>query len=229
MNKISSTGGKKHMKKACVLFSGCGCRDGTEIHESVLSLLSLDNHQIQYQCIGLDIPQATVIDHWRSLPEKSSRNSIVEAARIARGKITPIEEADISDADFLIIPGGLGAATTLCTYAKQKENAVVLPAVQQLVLSFFTAKKPIVAICISPALVALCLKNKTVLRLTLGTNPSDLDWLSRMGMVPISCSSDSWVVDADHRIISTPAYMEQTTIAKVWKGIDGAINAACSL
>ena len=37
-------------KKVAVILSGCGVYDGTEIHESVITLLSLDRRGAQYQC-----------------------------------------------------------------------------------------------------------------------------------------------------------------------------------
>ncbi len=40
------------MTKAYVLLSGCGSRDGSEIHEATLSLLALDQHHVAVQCIA---------------------------------------------------------------------------------------------------------------------------------------------------------------------------------
>ncbi len=217
------------MTKAYVLLSGCGSRDGSEIHEATLSLLALDQHHVAVQCIAPDILQTRVFDHYKGAPESSSRRALVEAARIARGNIIPLDMASVADADLLVIPGGLGAVTTLCTYFEHKEQATILPEVQALIKAFYDAKKPIVAICISPVLVALTFKNTVPIKLTLGTTPALLSFLQSMGMEPISCTSDTCVTDTTHRIISTPAYNEPVSIATVWKGIQGAIDAALSL
>ena len=127
------------------------------------------------------------------------------------------------------MPGGLGAATTLCTFLEHKEKATILPEVKTLIEGFYNAKKPIVAICISPTLIALTFKSTMSVKLTLGTNPALLSFLKTMGMEPVPCTSDKYVVDTAHRIISTPAYDEPVTIATVWKGIQGAIDTALSI
>jgi len=214
------------MKKAFLLLSGCGVKDGSEIHESVLCLLALDKLGINVQCIAPDVEQNRTINHFTQTPESTSRNALVEGARIARGNILPLTKANVEEADMLVIPGGLGAATTLCTYAADREKATVLPEVKTIVLSFFENKKPIVATCIAPAILALCLRDRANVTLTLGTNPSDIAWLNEMGMHGSACHSDSFVYDKTYKIATTPAYMEQTTIAKISKGIENAIIAA---
>lgn len=75
------------MKKAFVLLSGCGNRDGTEIREAVLSLLALDMNGIQAVCIAPKVLQTKTINHWESTEETMPRSAIIEAARIARGDI----------------------------------------------------------------------------------------------------------------------------------------------
>lgn len=41
-----------------------------------------------------------------------SRNVLIEAARIVRGDIHPLVQADAAELDALIVPGGFGAAKT---------------------------------------------------------------------------------------------------------------------
>ena len=50
-------------KKVAVILSGCGVYDGAEIHESVLTLLRLDQRGAQVQCFAPNIAQMHVIDH----------------------------------------------------------------------------------------------------------------------------------------------------------------------
>lgn len=218
------------MKKAYLLLSGCGSRDGSEIHEATLSLLALDRHGIAVQCIAPDIPQSRVVNHYKgSVDASSSRNAIVESARIARGHVITLENASPQDADLLIMPGGLGAVTTLSTYLEEKEKATLLPEVQNLIQTMHTAKKPIIAICISPVLIALTFQGRYRIKLTLGTDPSLLSFLQMLGMEALPCFGDSCVVDAEHRVISTPAYNEPVTIATIWKGISSSVEAALSM
>ena len=39
-----------------------------------------------------------------------TRNVLIEAARIARGDVHPLIQADAAELDALIVPGGFGAA-----------------------------------------------------------------------------------------------------------------------
>lgn len=50
-------------KKVAVILSGCGVYDGAEIHESVLTLLRLDQRGAQVQCFAPNIAQHHVINH----------------------------------------------------------------------------------------------------------------------------------------------------------------------
>ena len=217
------------MKKAFVLLSGCGNRDGSEIRESVLALLSLDMHGITPICIAPVLEQAKTINHWESKEETTPRIAIVEAARIARGEVMPIDDALSEEADMLVIPGGLGAATTLSSYMTDQEHATVLPSVEKLIFSFYQQKKPIVAICISPVLIAITLCKKASVRLTLGTNKKDLAYLSALGMEAVPCDVDSCVVDTKNTIVSTPAYMGKPSLALIWNGINAAITEATKM
>ena len=90
-------------------------------------------------------------------------------------------------------------------------------------------KKPIVAICISPILVALSLQGKARITLTLGTQKADLEYLSSLGMEAVPCSTDSCIIDAEHKIVTTPAYMGPPSLSSIWKGISSAIDAAVNL
>ena len=49
--------------KIGVLLSGCGVYDGAEIHESVLTLLSIDEIGAEAVCISVNKPQHHVVNH----------------------------------------------------------------------------------------------------------------------------------------------------------------------
>jgi enhancing lycopene biosynthesis protein 2 len=86
------------MVKVAVCFSGCGVQDGSEIHESVLTLLSLQRAGATVQCCAPDAKQMHVVNHLTGeIVEGESRNILQEAARIARGEIVPL--ANIFAAD----------------------------------------------------------------------------------------------------------------------------------
>ena len=103
-------------KKVAVILSGSGVYDGAEIHESVSTLLRLDQRGAQVQCFAPNIAQLHVINHLTGEEMPETRNVLVESARIARGNIKVSREADVDDCDALIVPGGFGAAKNLSNF-----------------------------------------------------------------------------------------------------------------
>ncbi len=97
------------MPKVAVVLSGCGVFDGSEIHEAVSVLIHLSRHAADVECFAPDIQQPAV-NHLTHKPEAQPRNVLVEAARIARGKIQPLSKLKTPDFDAVVFPGGFGAA-----------------------------------------------------------------------------------------------------------------------
>lgn len=102
-------------KKIAVILSGCGVYDGAEVHESVITLLRLDQRGAEVQCFAPNIAQLHVINHLTGEEMPESRNVLVESARIARGEVKDIREANAEDFDALIVPGGLARRRTCRT------------------------------------------------------------------------------------------------------------------
>ena len=74
------------MPRVAVCLSGCGHKDGTEIHEATLTLLTLDQAGAEIVCCAPDVAQTTVFDHLNGkCVSGETRNVLVEAARI-RGR-----------------------------------------------------------------------------------------------------------------------------------------------
>ena len=106
-----------------VVLSGCGALDGSEIHESVLTLLALDRAELAYQCLAPNLSQTRVVNMIDGkTQEHVKRNILEESARIARGKIKDIALANADDYTAMIFPGGFGAALNLCNFGLNKEN-----------------------------------------------------------------------------------------------------------
>src|SRR5512146_1671012 len=143
-------------KKIGVVLSGCGVREGSEIHEAVLTLLAIDENGAEAVCMAPDL-EFSEINHLTSRETGGKRNALVESARIARGDIMDIKDVHAGDIDALIFPGGFGAAKNLCDFAEKGAAARVLPEVARLLQEMAAAGKPIGAICIAPALVAAAL------------------------------------------------------------------------
>ena len=209
-------------KRVGVVLSGCGFKDGAEIHESVLTLLALDRAGCEIQCFAPDVDQAAVVDHATGDSTSETRNVLSEAARIARGEIRGLEEAQAADLDALLLPGGFGAAMNLCDFATQGAAGTVNGDLAALLRAMHDAGKPIGAICIAPGAVALALGDRGP-TLTIGNDPGTAEAIEATGARHRDCPVDDCVVDAEQKIVTTPAYMLGPSIRHVAVGIDRCV------
>lgn len=218
-------------KKVGVILSGCGNRDGSEIHESVFTLLAIDQAGAEALCMAPDIPQAQVVNFLTGKTvEKESRNALVESARIARGKIKDIKTVHASDFDALIIPGGSGAAQTLSDFNIKGENGTLQLDVARLVREALSQKKPIGVICIAPTIMGIMARETGKhFKLTIGNDSETAESLEKMGAVHVNTSATEIVVDKENKIVSTPAYMLATRISETAEGIRKLVNAVLEL
>lgn len=214
-------------KKVAVILSGCGVYDGSEIYESVLTLLRLDQRGAQVQCFAPNIPQMHVIDHYRGEEMQESRNVLVEAARLARGNIKDVREGQVEDFDALILPGGFGAAKNLSDFAVSGANCTVQPDVLAFAQAFAQAGKPVGLICIAPALAARIYGPGVVC--TIGNDPDTAAALTRMGAQHESCAVDEIVVDPQRKLVTTPAYMLAKSISETASGINKLVDRVLEL
>lgn len=217
--------------RVAVLLSGCGVYDGSEIHEAVLTLLALDQNGAEIVCCAPDIEQADVVNHLTGQPMSEKRNVLVEAARIARGKIEDLKNITPAVVDALILPGGYGAAKNLCSYAKDGVNAKVHPEVARVIHDFVSAGRPIGAICIAPMVVAAAFRDtkEVIPTLTIGNDPQAVLDVSTMGADHVECSAREICVDRKNRIVSTPAYMLAKGPAELFVGIEKLVKAVLEL
>ena len=216
--------------KVGVILSGCGHRDGAEIREAVLTLLALDRAGAEAVCFAPDIPQNRVVDHYRGkVVPGETRNVLVEAARIARGKIADLRTAKAGDLDAVILPGGYGAALNLSSFAEQGAEATVLPEVAALLKAMHAAKKPIGAICIAPGIIAAVLGKTAHPLLTIGNDPGTAKNLEACGAKHEGCGVREFVIDKKNKIVSTPAYMLGPSIAHVAEGIEKCVREVVAL
>jgi enhancing lycopene biosynthesis protein 2 len=169
-----------------------------------------------------------VVNHLTGERTKETRNVLVEAARIARGKIRPLAQARAEDLDALILPGGFGAATNLSDFASQGAKAKVNPDLVRLLKAMHAARKPIGAICIAPAAVAAALGSAHP-TLTIGNDAGTARALEACGAAHQDCPVESFVVDRANRIVSTPAYMLGPSIRHVAEGIERCVTEVLAL
>lgn len=216
------------MAKIGVLLSGCGVNDGSEIHEAVITLLTLDRAGAETVCMAPDVDQFDVVNHLTGEATGEKRNVLVESARIARGNIKNIDEVRAADIDGLIIPGGFGAAKNLSNFAVKGKDAVVNKDVNRLLNEMVSAEKPIGAICIAPATLTKALKEKNP-EVTIGNDIGTAGAIEAMGGKHQECSVDMIHVDIDNKLVTTPAYMLGPGIKDVAVGIEKLVNKVLEL
>ncbi|GAB1418964.1 isoprenoid biosynthesis glyoxalase ElbB [Bacteroidales bacterium] len=206
------------MKKFAVVLAGCGVYDGAEIHEATLAMLAIKEAGADYQCFAPDMEQYHVINHLTGEVMNEKRNVLVEAARIARGKILPLSKFKTNDYDALLFPGGFGAAKNLSTVAFDGSQAKVQPDVEAAIKAMSKAGKPIGAMCISPTFVAKVLGDVNV---TIGNDDGTIKVIESFGSTHVKTQHGDVVYDQQRRVFTTPCYMLDATISDIW---DGAMN-----
>jgi enhancing lycopene biosynthesis protein 2 len=214
-----------------VLLSGCGVLDGSEIHEAVSILISLDRRGAETICIAPNIAQAEVINHLTRKPEAGvRRNVLVESARIARSKIRDLSEITAADLDALIFPGGFGAAKNLCDFASKAEHCTVNKDVARLLNQMHEAKKPIGLACISPVLAAQVFGAAGLKpRLTIGSDPPTAAAIEAMGGVHHPVGPAEVHIDEENLLVSTPCYMNDVGPWVVFQGVERMVEEVLRL
>ncbi|WP_029458981.1 isoprenoid biosynthesis glyoxalase ElbB [Solidesulfovibrio alcoholivorans] len=209
-----------------VMLSGCGVFDGSEIHEATLTLYFLAKAGAKVVCLAPET-DFEAVDHGAKIPSGQRRNVRVEAARIARGPVADTATVSAADFDGLILPGGFGAAKNLCDFAEKGGKGTVFPSVAALIRAMHAAGKPIGAICIAPAVLALAL-GEFAPELTIGDDPGTAQALEAAGAKHVVRAVDAIQVDAKNNLVTTPAYMLGPGIADIAKGIEKLVDAVLS-
>ncbi len=211
-------------KKVAIILSGCGYLDGAEIRESVLTLLSLDTEKISYEIFAPDQNQNDHINHLTKNESKYERNILAESARIARGKISPLTELDPEQYAAIILPGGNGVAKSLCNFAFKGAQGAVIPMIGKILHQFHQKNRPIGAICIAPALIALTFGNLGV-EVTIGKDIKTAQEIEKTGAKHFNKEASEFHHDQKLNILSTPAYMyDEASLSEIYEGIHGLVK-----
>jgi enhancing lycopene biosynthesis protein 2 len=179
------------------------------------------------QCFAPNVTQHHVINHLTGEEMPESRNVLVEAARIARGAIKDVREANAEDFDALIVPGGFGAAKNLSDFAVNGAQLTVQPEVLALAQAFAAAKKPVGLICIAPTMAAKIFGPGVIC--TIGNDADTAAALTAMGAEHQECTVDDIVEDPQHKLITTPAYMLAQSISQAASGINKLVDRVLEL
>ena len=123
-------------------------------------------------------------------------------------------------------------------YAGGLSNYIVLKEVKDLIIYCVENKKPIVALCISPTLIAKSLQGKSYIpKLTLGSVKENSEYnieemhaaISSIGASTSNISIKEICVDEDLKIISAPCYMMNGNINDVYNNIKMAIDKLANI
>ncbi len=207
------------MAKVGVVLSGCGVFDGSEIYESVITLLALDRAGADVVVAAPDV-ELEVVDHFTGNATGEKRNVLVESARIVRGKVKALARLGADEIDALIFPGGFGAAKNLCNFAAKGTEATAIPEVARIVREVHGAGKPIGAICIAPAILACVFEGELEGTLTIGNDTGTAEALQAKGVKHTDCPVREFVVDEANKLVTTPAYMLAESLDEAAEGIE---------
>ncbi len=207
-------------KKFAIILSGNGVFDGAEIQETTMSMYAIVKNGNTYDIFAPDMEQYHVINHITGEEMDEKRNVMIEAARIARGKIAPVTDYNPSNYDGLLFPGGFGVAKNLCTFAFDGVNCKVLPEIEKAIKDTVAAKKPIGALCISPVLIAKVLGN---IEVTIGQDKKTAGQVEEMGARHINTHHGDIVVDSKFKIATTPCYMLDATIVDIAEDTENVV------
>jgi enhancing lycopene biosynthesis protein 2 len=220
-------------KKIGVLLSGCGVYDGAEIQEAVLTLLEIDKMDAEAVCIALNENQFHTINHLTGEIMPEERNMLVEAARIARGNIQDISSIVPADLDALVLPGGFGNAKNFTNWAFEGAIGSIHPKIKLLIVNMVNIGKPIIALCVSPIVVAKALEGSDLHpMLTIGSSQQASPYsikdfsngLQNVGAKTFNKTTDEIQFDAQLNIISAPCYMQEVSIKTIQENIQLAFE-----
>ncbi|AEI36484.1 isoprenoid biosynthesis glyoxalase ElbB [Francisella salina] len=217
------------MSKIAVVLSGCGYLDGSEIQETVLTILALEKQGVEWQGVALNKNQKHVINHLhQNVDNKASpRNILEESARITRGNVIDIADADSDEYDAVIFPGGFGAAKNIMDFAFVGDESYQMDEdVLTFARAFYLADKPAGYICIAPLMIPLVYPEGT--KATVGTDDNTSGILEKKGAEAVIMDATDICVDESVKVVSTPAYMCAKNILEASQGIDKLVEKVVS-
>jgi enhancing lycopene biosynthesis protein 2 len=228
------------MLRAAVVLCGCGRADGSEITESVATLIHLSRKLVKVRCFAPSGPQKHVVNHLTGNEEPGSRDMLVEAARIARGEIESLEKLEPRSFDMLVFPGGFGAAKNLCSFATEGVHMTVRDDIAKLIRAFHKARKPMGFVCIAPIIAAKVLGTQSAdkpgpgLTITLGIDVKGQNQaagaVTMFGNTHRNAGTREAITDTANLIVSTPAYMiDSAEPFDVFEGIGVMVNSLTQL
>ena len=214
-------------KRVGVLLSGCGRLDGSDISETILTLLVIERAGAQAVCAAPDIDQAGVFDHVSGERADGARNAWSEAARLGGAQVRPLSALSVDAIDALIVPGGEGPIATLSDYPAKHALCQVHPDVAQLLRSMLQTHRPMGFFGLSALLAARVLGPAAGVRVTVGPKgTATAKHAAVMGADVRPCAPEDVIVDQKARVYSTPGFLvEGARLPGVARAVDRLVRA----
>ncbi len=214
-------------KRVGVILSGCGRFDGSDVAETMLVLLVLERAGAEAVCVAPDVELPAIVDHSSRRAGTGKRNARIEAARIIGGPVRPLGDLNPAEVDGLIVPGGMGAVTTLSDYAVKAELCQVQVDVVRLLKALLQARRPMGFLGLSALLAARVLGPLAGVRLTLGSKGTPAaKHAAIMGADVRPCTDEDVIADQKSRVFSTPGFLaEAAHLAGVARAVDRLVRA----
>ena len=214
-------------KKIAVILSGCGFLDGAEINEAVLTLLAIEEAGCHYQAYAPNINQHHVVNHITGEETAETRNVLIESSRIVRGNALPLDNLDPRVFDALIVPGGFGVAKNLSDFAMKGKAFTINPELLDICSTFAVLGKPAGYICIAPALLPKIYGDGVAC--TIGNDKDTADIIGDCGGVHKESTVENIIIDAERKVVSTPAYMLADNLIGARTGIKKLVDAVVDM
>lgn len=224
-------------KSVAVILSGCGVYDGSEVTEVVSTLVHLSRAGATTSAFAPDADQMHVVNHLTGEEVAGeSRNALVEAARIARGKVEALDKCDAEKFDALVIPGGFGSAKNLSDFAVKGADLTVDPTLVGIMTKFRALGKPIGVCCISPTIAAKVF-GKSGCKLTVGSEEESEKYphagaagaIKALGAEHAQCEPHEACIDAGNKIVSSSAYMYSGLPHEIDDSVKAMVDGVISL
>ena len=117
-------------------------------------------------------------------------------------------------------------AKNLCSFAFDGPDCKVNEEIAATLKAMHSAQKPIGALCIAPALLAKVLGNVEV---TIGQDAGTAEAISSLGATHTETNHGEIVFDKENKIITTPCYMLDASIAQIGEGAENVVKAIMTM
>jgi enhancing lycopene biosynthesis protein 2 len=199
-------------KRVLVVLSGCGAGEGSDIHETVLTLLAIERSGARPICAA-------------------PAQALPEATKLALGEIRDLAAVAVDDFDGLLVPGGGGVAVTLSNYAQKAQVCDVHPHLVHLLKASLSSHRPMGFAGLAAVLAARVLGPVAGVRVTLGPKTaSATKHAAVMGADVRPTALTDIFIDKKTRVITTGLHMhEEIRLVQLAQAVDKLVRTVVHL